>query len=83
MSGAADLGLSRPGSGDNGLGVGVWLHNCLPQWPCSGLSPEMMFNLARWLVRKQREEAGSQENILDHFFPLVNQRRVVMGARLT
>lgn len=35
------------------------------------------------LVRKQREEAGSQENILDHFFPLVNQRRVVMGARLT
>ena len=58
VSGAADLGLSRPGSGDNGLGVGVWLQNCLPQWPCSGLSPEMMFNLARWLCCETLEDAG-------------------------
>ena len=57
-SGAADLGLGRPGSGDGGLGAGVWLQNRLPQWPCSGLGSEMMFNLARWLCCEPLEDAG-------------------------
>lgn len=45
------------GQWGRGLWAGVWLQNRLPQWPCSGLSPEMMFNLARWLCCEPLEDA--------------------------